>query len=173
MDRKKFVTYKLTWVEITAKMTLVLKPILALYLHWQIVQMSAVSPEALYAAVGGAFIASIGALFSILTVIAWSTMFVGHGVQENQKLVISGIYSRVSNPIYLADILYWIALAVGTLSILAGMITVVYVIPIYFIYIKAEEKMMQEHFGADYADYLKNVPRLIPSFKAYKIKSAQ
>jgi protein-S-isoprenylcysteine O-methyltransferase Ste14 len=166
-DRRKFVTYKLTWVELAGKPALLLKPILTFYLHWNAAHMTAVSPEALYAAVGGVCIVLAAGVFSILTVIAWSTMFVGHGIQENQKVITSGIYARVRNPIYLADILYWIGLAVGTLSIAAGVVTVVYVIPFYIMYIKAEENMMLENFGDDYYDYLKKVPRLIPSFHAY------
>ncbi len=170
-DRGKFKTYKLTWVQIMGYPSMPLKIALTFYMHWTTSGLSAVYPYEVYAAAIGAVIVLAGVIFSILTIMAWSTMFVGHGVQEDQKLIISGIYSRVRNPIYLADILYWIGLSIGTLSIAVGIITVIYVIPFYIFYIKAEEKMMSEHFGEPYRNYCNNVPQLIPSFRGYNSKA--
>ena len=167
-DRGKFKEYRISWISMAGSPAILMKPVILIYLQWRASRMTAVSEIEQYAALAGSVIAAAGAVFSILTMKAWATMFVGHGIQQNQKLVVVGIYSRVRNPIYLADILYWIGLSVGTLSAIAGALTVVYVIPFYFLYIKSEEKMMLEHFKDDYVDYLKNVPRLIPSFSAYK-----
>ena len=167
-DRSKFKTYKLTWVQIMGCPSMPIKIALTFYMHWTTSGLSAVYPYQVYAAAGGAVIVLTGVIFSVLTLMAWSTMFVGHGVQKNQELITCGIYSRVRNPIYLADILYWIGLSIGTLNIAVGIITVIYVIPHYILYIKAEEKMMNEHFGEPYRNYCNNVPRLIPSFHAYK-----
>lgn len=169
MDRKNFVSWGENWIGWVGKPVLLLKPFFIFYLHWNVSAMIEVTPAVLYAAAEGAVIVVIGAVFSILTMRAWSTMFVGHGITENHKLIISGIYSRVRNPIYLADCLYWIGLSIGTLSIVAAVITAVYVIPYYIIYIKGEEDMLLKHFGDEYNKYMQNVPRLIPAFRAYKI----
>ncbi|GAB4520728.1 MAG: isoprenylcysteine carboxylmethyltransferase family protein [Roseibium sp.] len=78
-----------------------------------------------------------------------------------RALVTDGLYRVSRNPMYVADVLIILALAVhiGTLSVLA-------VVPLFVWYltkfqIKPEEKHLRQIFGRDYADYCARVRRWI------------
>jgi protein-S-isoprenylcysteine O-methyltransferase Ste14 len=83
-------------------------------------------------------------------------------VREEGRLITSGPYALVRNPIYLA---YLILLAATCLGF-GHARNLVYVIPVYLIgaalRILREERVLREHFGADYDTYAARVKRLIP-----------
>jgi len=78
------------------------------------------------------------------------------------KLVTSGAYGVVRNPIY-SSVTFFILPAVALLTL-----TWVYLVPSVFLYvgvmifIGVEEKQMRLAFGREYTDYLVRVDRLIP-----------
>ena len=78
------------------------------------------------------------------------------------KLVTSGAYGVVRNPIY-SSVTFFILPAVALLTL-----TWVYLVPSVFLYvgvmifIGVEEKQMRLAFGREYTDYLARVDRLIP-----------
>jgi protein-S-isoprenylcysteine O-methyltransferase Ste14 len=99
----------------------------------------------------------------------WDFTFKGHGtpapVDPPKKLVITGVYRYVRNPIY-----------VGVLTIVMGYFLwfktvwmIVYAISVFFgahlFIIFYEERALKKKFGAAYEDYCKSVPRWIPKFK--------
>jgi len=87
-------------------------------------------------------------------------------VLADHRLVTRGAYGFVRHPVYLAAFLIWLALAVGFLSLTAFLVTVLYVIPIYLLYMRSEEAMMLECFGERYGSYRRRVPMLLPRVRA-------
>lgn len=85
------------------------------------------------------------------------------GIMEN-KLVTSGIYSVVRNPLYSAFLL----ICTGAVFIAGNLF--LFVIPVVcWIYMSVflkhtEEKWLAELYGQEYLDYCKNVNRCIPWF---------
>ena len=103
------------------------------------------------AALAGAALALGGGGLLVWSFLSWRELFAGHGVLADHKLVTRGAYGFVRHPVYLAALLVWLALAVGYLSRTAFVVTALYVIPIYLLYIRSEEEMMLEIFGDAYA----------------------
>ena len=83
-------------------------------------------------------------------------------VLEGHKLVTEGTYSVVRNPIYtgmfgmlLATSLavsHWIGLSIAIVVFAIGT----------FIRVRSEEKLLREAFGAEFDDYARRVPAVIP-----------
>jgi len=116
----------------------------------------------LSAAVLGAVMALTGWAPLAWSFISWRSLFAGHGLLPDHQLVARGAYGFVRHPVYLAALLIWLGLAVGFQSTPAFLVAGVYVIPIYFLYIRSEEEMMLEAFGEAYRAYRREVPMLIP-----------
>jgi len=72
-----------------------------------------------------------------------------------------GVYGRVRHPMYLGTFLFYLGMAVITLSLVAivvWMITFAY----YNTLANFEETLLEERFGNDYLEYKKNVRKWIP-----------
>lgn len=85
------------------------------------------------------------------------------GIKAN-RLIRSGIYGFVRNPLYLAGIL------IVTFSpyVTRNSVTFALWADLYFIFGAAiEEKRLLHKFGDEYVRYMKKVPRLIPSLKKH------
>ncbi|MCK5573513.1 MAG: isoprenylcysteine carboxylmethyltransferase family protein, partial [Bacteroidetes bacterium] len=76
-----------------------------------------------------------------------------------------GVFSVVRHPIYLSAILFYVALLVASLSILAFVIWIVTVL-FYITISRHEEKLLTERFGKDYENYMKEVPMLFPRIRS-------
>ena len=83
--------------------------------------------------------------------------------QESRKLVVSGPYRLVRNPMYL-----------GTFLIGTGIILTLFVWWVFFLFlavclmiyvpqVRREENILHQRFGKDYEDYCKAVPRFMPA----------
>lgn len=86
----------------------------------------------------------------------------GHFVKEQHPLVTTGAYGFVRNPMYLGIILIWFGLAVAFRNPLLLVVSAGYVVPVLWFYIRAEERMMSSEFGAAFAEYERQVGRLLP-----------
>ena len=84
--------------------------------------------------------------------------------RENEKLVTSGPYSYVRNPIYFGSFTFIIALALVAANWLLLLPALVLVAIIYG-QIGKEELMLIDKFGDEYREYTKRTPRLIPKFR--------
>lgn len=114
---------------------------------------------------------SVPLLIVGVTIIIWTNynFFKAKGspvpLNPPRKLVITGLYSRIRNPM----ILGWIIILFG-LGILLNSITLIFIFTPLFIllnvlYLKAiEEKEMEKKFGRQYLEYKKSVPMFIPRF---------
>jgi protein-S-isoprenylcysteine O-methyltransferase Ste14 len=109
------------------------------------------------------FIQPMGYVFLLPGLILWGTAVVQllTGFSKG-KLVTSGAYGVVRNPIY-SSVTFFVLPAVALLTL-----TWVYFVPSVFLYagvmifIGVEERQLTEAFGKEYQDYMARVDRLVP-----------
>ena len=116
---------------------------------------------------------------SILTIIFglfflfWATytqLKIGKGTPApnapTQRLIITGPYKFMRNPIEFGAILYYFGLGTITFSYTVGFVCFLLGLAIGSSYHKfIEEKELERRFGEDYIKYRQNVPFLIPRIK--------
>ncbi|UZF93582.1 protein-S-isoprenylcysteine O-methyltransferase [Bosea sp. NBC_00550] len=83
-------------------------------------------------------------------------------VRESHKLVTDGVYTYVRHPMYSAFWLWAIAQALLLPNWIAGPAGLVGFGTLYLFRVSEEEKLMNEAFGHEYADYIKRTGRIIP-----------
>jgi len=83
-------------------------------------------------------------------------------VREGHRLVTHGVYRRIRHPMYLALWLYSIGQALVIPNWIAGPSYLVTFGLLFVCRIRAEESMMHERFGAEYAAYSARTKRLLP-----------
>ena len=83
-------------------------------------------------------------------------------VRENHRLVTQGIYRFVRHPMYAALFMYAIGQALVVPNWLAGPSYLVAMGILFAFRIAAEERMMLETFGNEYAAYMAKTKRLVP-----------
>jgi protein-S-isoprenylcysteine O-methyltransferase Ste14 len=162
LNRRRFVRFRMGWVEVLCTV----EPLLLLAVTYLVQTTTApavtVTFGQLSVAVLGAVMALAGWTLLAWSFLSWRSLFAGHGVLLDHKLVTRGAYGFVRHPVYLAALLIWLSLAVGFQSTTTLLVTILYVIPIYVLYIRSEEEMMLESFGAAYRDYRRDTPMLVP-----------
>jgi protein-S-isoprenylcysteine O-methyltransferase Ste14 len=109
------------------------------------------------------FIKPLGYALLLLGVIVWGTaIFQLMTGFSNGRLVTTGAYGLVRNPIY-SSVTFFVLPAVSLLTL-----TWIYFVPAVFLYagvmifIGKEEGQLRGAFGKEYEDYLARVDRLIP-----------
>jgi len=81
--------------------------------------------------------------------------------RERPRVIKKGVFSMVRHPIYLGSLLLYFSCLLLTMSLLS--VLVWFIIVAFYVYIsRYEEKMLLERFGSEYADYMREVPMLIP-----------
>jgi protein-S-isoprenylcysteine O-methyltransferase Ste14 len=83
-------------------------------------------------------------------------------VREGHRLITNGIYRRVRHPMYTALLLYSVGQALVIPNWVAGPS---YLIPFGILFafrVRAEERMMLDQFGDQYAKYMSRTKRLVP-----------
>jgi protein-S-isoprenylcysteine O-methyltransferase Ste14 len=83
-------------------------------------------------------------------------------VRESHRLITQGIYRRVRHPMYAALFLYSIGQALVLPNWVAGPSYLVSFGILFALRIRAEERMMLETFGEEYASYMARTKRLVP-----------
>src|SRR4249920_2341051 len=83
-------------------------------------------------------------------------------VREQHRLITQGIYRRIRHPMYLALALYSIGLALVIPNWVAGPSNLIALAILCALRIRAEERMMVEEFGDEYAAYSARTKHLIP-----------
>jgi protein-S-isoprenylcysteine O-methyltransferase Ste14 len=95
-------------------------------------------------------------------------IFMGHGtpnpVDPPKELVVSGLYRYVRNPIYVGVILIFTGHLIwfGRLTLLAYLI--IAILGLHLFVVGYEEPYLRRRFGAQYEQYIQQVPRWIPKF---------
>lgn len=111
----------------------------------------------------------IGIILIGVLVRLWATKHIGRRMpwmkKKGKKLVKTGPYAIVRNPLYIGNII--VALGLSVLSELAWFIPLLflYLFIIYHLVVLYEEKKLLERWGDDYRAYLNEVPRWIPKLK--------
>jgi protein-S-isoprenylcysteine O-methyltransferase Ste14 len=116
---------------------------------------------------GGAALSVLGIALSI-----WSIVTLGRHydlvleVHAGHQLVRSGPFAWVRHPVYTGLAVHFLGacLATGNVLLLAG--TLLVTLPAFYARARAEEKLLHEQFGSDYADYMDEVPMLVPGLGA-------
>jgi len=81
-----------------------------------------------------------------------------------KNLVMSGIYSKTRNPVYLAIMFIIAGIALLSRRLLALAWVLVSVAVLYYL-AKKEENDLEKTFGDEYMKYKKRVPMFLPRFK--------
>jgi protein-S-isoprenylcysteine O-methyltransferase Ste14 len=81
---------------------------------------------------------------------------------QDHRLVKSGIYSRIRHPIYLGNLLSFLAIPLIFSSWGGLLIIVLTTIPALIYRIKIEEEFLLRHFGKEYEEYMKETNRFLP-----------
>lgn len=112
----------------------------------------------------------VGLTLSVLGVAfaLWSIVTLGRHydlvleVHADHELVRRGPYALVRHPVYTGLGLHFagVCLATGNLLLIAGTLLISY--PAFYLRARAEERLLRERFGADYAEYAREVPMLVP-----------
>lgn len=79
-----------------------------------------------------------------------------------ERLVVGGFYQHTRNPMYFGNLLLLVGFAIGANSVLLLAIGVPLAVLVHVGIIAAEENFLRGKFGADYDDFVRRVPRLIP-----------
>ena len=126
----------------------------------------------IYALIGGSILILAGLLVIALTISAF--IRIGKGTlapwSPTKKLVVTGIYAHVRNPMIsgVLTVLLGESLAILSLSIFIWAIAFFIINNIYFL--MYEEPNLGERFGEDYRQYKSKVPRWIPAMKPYQLQ---
>ena len=83
-------------------------------------------------------------------------------VREKHQLITDGVYGRVRHPMYAALLIYSVGQALVIPNWVAGPS---YLIPLGILFalrVHAEERMMLDQFGDEYAKYISRTKRLVP-----------
>jgi protein-S-isoprenylcysteine O-methyltransferase Ste14 len=83
-------------------------------------------------------------------------------LREGHRLITHGVYRGVRHPMYSALALYSVGQALVIPNWVAGLSNLVAFAVLFALRVDAEEKMMAEQFGIEYAAYAARTKRLIP-----------
>lgn len=124
----------------------------------------------LYSMITGFLIALLGEMIRF-----WGVCYIGSesrttGKVGGTKLLVSGPFAYVRNPLYVGNILIYMGIGVMSNALFPYLIIfgfIFFVFQYYFIIIE-EEKYLKDEFKEDYIEYYKNVRRFIPKLRPYK-----
>ena len=102
---------------------------------------------------------AVGATIAALGIFL-RAMASGH-VKKNEELAMTGPYAYCRNPLYLGSIIIAIGFAVASRDVWVALVIVFLFVAIYVPVIRSEEAFLRQHF-AQYEDYARRVPRLVP-----------
>jgi protein-S-isoprenylcysteine O-methyltransferase Ste14 len=83
-------------------------------------------------------------------------------VREQHRLITQGVYRRIRHPMYSALVLYSVGQALVIPNWVAGPSNLIAFVVLLALRVRAEERMMVEQFGDEYAAYTARTARLVP-----------
>jgi protein-S-isoprenylcysteine O-methyltransferase Ste14 len=112
----------------------------------------------------GVVLFTVGGALRIWPIFALGHRFSGLvAIQPGHTLATSGIYGVVRNPSYLGVLVNSLGWGLAFRSGIGVLLTVLMIPPI-LVRIRAEERLLRTHFGAEYDAYSARTSRLIPGF---------
>ena len=111
----------------------------------------------------GLFLITFGELFRIYSVAFIGTVSRTRSHSTGQKLITSGPFSYVRNPLYVGNfgITAGVALFGGVIWIFVATV-LLFALQYYFI-VRFEEDLLLERFGEEYAEFMRTTPRWVPA----------
>lgn len=110
----------------------------------------------------GVAVCAVGSVLRLLPVFVLGNRFSGLvAIQAGHTLETRGIYGLVRNPSYLGMLVSAIGWALAFRSVVGVLLSLLLLIPLVP-RIHAEERLLQEQFGADYDAYVARTWRLVP-----------
>jgi protein-S-isoprenylcysteine O-methyltransferase Ste14 len=83
-------------------------------------------------------------------------------VREQHRLITTGVYRRIRHPMYSALVLYSVGQALVVPNWVAGPSNLIALAVVLALRVRAEEQMMVQEFGDEYAAYTARTKRLVP-----------
>jgi protein-S-isoprenylcysteine O-methyltransferase Ste14 len=106
---------------------------------------------------------------------AWGVFYVGSETRVTSevgasRLVTSGAFGHVRNPLYVGNILIYLGVGVmsNALTPWLQIAAILYFIFQYTFIVKEEERFLQSEFGEEYKQYCGAVPRFFFRLKSYR-----
>jgi len=93
----------------------------------------------------------------------WSQMNLHYRLKAPRKLTITGPYVYVRNPIYIGNIMILAGTTLISELVWLTPIMIIACVIAYSLVIRYEESHLIDKYGQPYIEYLKNVPRWIPT----------
>jgi len=111
----------------------------------------------------GLILIILGLIVRLIAILKLKSMFtVNVAIQENHKIVKSGIYDTIRHPAYLGSLLSFLGLGIAFVNWLSIIIIFIPVLLSFINRIQVEEKVLIEEFGEEYLNYSNNTYRLFP-----------
>jgi protein-S-isoprenylcysteine O-methyltransferase Ste14 len=85
-------------------------------------------------------------------------------VRETPAVIRKGVFGIVRHPVYLSELLLYLGLLLLSMSLLAAAVWVVAFVFLHYIS-RHEEKLLLARFGAEYEQYIRDVPMWIPRLR--------
>lgn len=99
----------------------------------------------------------------------WATKHIGRRMpwmkKKGKKLVKTGPYAMVRNPLYIGNIVIATGLSILSELIWVIPLVILYLFTLYHLVALCEEKKLTERWENDFLAYMDEVPRWIPKFK--------
>lgn len=89
-------------------------------------------------------------------------------LRQGHQLIRHGVYRSIRHPMYASIFLFGLAQGLLLQNWLAGWSALATFAILYFVRVHREEQMMQEHFGEEYRQYMRQTGRLLPRMRFKK-----
>jgi protein-S-isoprenylcysteine O-methyltransferase Ste14 len=95
----------------------------------------------------------------------WAQMHLHYLLKDKKHLTTTGPYAYVRNPIYIANTILMISIAIMTKLLWFIPVVIFYYAIVYYFVVRHEESYILGRYKDAYREYLERVPRFIPNFK--------
>lgn len=97
----------------------------------------------------------------------WAQQHIGRRLDFEKRLTVSGPYTVVRNPLYIANILLCVGATLVSRIVWLAPITLLWTVGIYSLVVRYEEERLLVKYGEPYRRYLSEVPRWLPRFNSH------
>lgn len=111
----------------------------------------------------GLFLIIAGMIFRFISIWSLGRFFtVDVTIRRNHQLIKDGLYRLIRHPSYAGSVMSFIGFGLSLNNWISLIIIIISITYAMLNRIKIEEKVLIDHFGSEYTEYIKNTYRLIP-----------